>query len=108
MVYQKRTRQQEEPPSLEVKLDDGTIKIIEHSKHCRLLGANIQEDSMWKGHLESGEKPLLKALRSKLGALKFVGKHVGVKGRLFLPNEIIISRILYLLPKVKRTLRKFK
>ena len=70
MVRQKRTRILGTSPQLTVTKPDGSIKVITAKEHIRLLGANLNRDVTWSHQLELGEKPVLKTLRSTLGALK--------------------------------------
>ena len=93
MVRQKRARLSGQPPQLSVTNPDGTLKIIQAKDSCRLLGANINKDSTWTHHLELGEKPIVKSLRSILGTLSHISKHMPIKSRLsagkwFIPQQI--------------------
>ena len=76
MVRQKRTRIQGAPPQLSIVKPDGTLKVIVAKESCRLLGANINSDMMWKYHLEIGEKPVLPGVRSQIGALKHIAHNL--------------------------------
>ena len=98
MVRQKRVRLPGLPPQLSVVKPDGSLKIILAKEHCRLLGANLNKDVTWSHQLELGEKPILKALRSTLGVLTHISKHMSVSCRLLLANGLFISKLLYLLP----------
>ena len=98
MVRQKRVCLPGLPPQLSVTKTDGTLKIILAKDHCRLLGANINRDATWSHHLETGEKPILKALQSTLGVLTHISKHMTVSCRLLLANGLFLSKLLYLLP----------
>ena len=93
MVKQKKIRVSGEPPTLVTQ-----NKRIETSRFIRLLGGNIQDDLTWRGHLELGQKSLLPAMRSKIGALKLIGRNIGEKGRRCIANGLIVSKLLYLLP----------
>ena len=86
-------RMDSSPRTLVTKLPNGEDKIIESSRIIRLLVGNLQEDLTWRG-----KKSLLPALRSKIGALKLVGKNLSEEGCLCLANGMIISKLLYLLP----------
>ena len=86
MTRQKRVRMSGSPPQLTVLKPDGVLKIITASESIRLLGANIQRDLSWKSHLEEGEKAILPALRSTIGALKFISKNIPTKSRLLLAS----------------------
>ena len=98
MVRQKRVRQTGLPPQLSVTKLDGSLKIILAKDSCRLLGANLNRDATWTHQLELGEKPVLKSLRSVLGVLTHIVKHLPVKSRLLLANGLFLSKLLYLLP----------
>ena len=89
MVRQKRVRQTGLPPQLSVRKPDGTLKIILAKDLCRLLGANLNRDATWGHQLNLGDKPILKGLRSVLGALTHVSKHLPQKSRLLLANGCI-------------------
>ena len=98
MVRQKRVHLAGLPPQLSVVKPDGSLKIILAKYYCRLLGANISRDATWSQHLELGEKPIVKALRSTLGTLTHISKHMSVSCRLLLANGLFLSKLLYLLP----------
>ena len=98
MVRQKRVNIPGFPPQLTVVKPDGSIKVIETKEQCRLLGANINRDATWKHQIELGDKPVLKGLRSVIGALSHVSVHMSVKYRLLLANGLFMSKLLYLLP----------
>ena len=98
MVRQKRVRQVGAPPQLSVLKPDGTFKVIVAKDYCRLLGANINKDATWSHHLETGEKPIIPTLRSTLGKLTHISKHMSVSCRLLLANGLFQSKLLYLLP----------
>ena len=95
---QKRVRIQGISPQLTIVKPDGTLKIILAKEHIRLLGANLNRDATWAHQLELGEKPVLKTLRSTIGALTHISKNMNVKCRLLLANGLFISKLLYLLP----------
>ena len=98
MVRQKRARLPGLPPQLTIQRPDGSLKVIVAKYSCRLLGVNINKDATWNHQLELGEKPLIKYLRSTLGALTHISRNLPQKSRLLLSNGLFISRILYLLP----------
>ena len=98
MVHQKRARLTGIAPQLTVRKPDGTLKVILAKESCRLLGANLNRDATWGHQLVSGDKPLLKGLRSVLGALSYIAKHLPQKSCLLLANGLFISKMLYLLP----------
>ena len=98
MVRQKRVNITGAPPQLNVVKPDGSLKVIVPKEHCRLLGSNVNRDATWRHHTELGDKPVLKSLRSVLGALTHISVHMPVKCRLLLANGLFISKLLYLLP----------
>ena len=98
MVRQKRVSLPGLPPQLSVYKPDGTLKIILAKDYCRLLGANMNKDANWSHHLETGDKPIIKSLRSTLGVLTHISKHMPVSCRLLLANGLFQSKLLYLLP----------
>ena len=98
MVRQKRVRLTGLPPQLSVVKPDGSLKVITAKDNCRLLGANLNKDATWSHHLSLGDKPLLKSLRSILGVLSYIGKHMPVRSCLLLANGLFLSKLLYLLP----------
>ena len=98
MVRQKRARLTGLPPQLSVTKPDGSLKVILAKDTCRLLGANLNRDATWTHQVELGEKPVLKVLRSVLGVLTHISKHLPPKSRLLLANGLFMSKLLYLLP----------
>ena len=98
MVRQKRARLAGLPPQLTVINPDSSLKVILAKDSCRLLGANINRDATWSHQLYLGEKSILKTLRSTLGFLTHISKHMPVKSRLLLANGLFLSKLLYLLP----------
>ena len=98
MVRQKRACLPGLPPQLSVQKPDGSLKVIAAKDSCRLLGVNINRDATWNHQLELGEKPLIKSLRSVLGALTHISRNLPQKSCLLLANGLFISRLLYLLP----------
>ena len=55
-------------------------------------------DATWRHQIEAGEKPVIKGLRSVIGALTHISSHLPVKTRLLLANGLFMSKLLYLLP----------
>ena len=97
MVQQKRWRTRGDPPCLNTVDTQGRDKIISAEKSTKILGCNIPNDLNWKQHLISGNKPLLKDLRKKTGALKHLGKQLPQRSRLILATGLIRSRVAYLI-----------
>ena len=98
MVWQKRALLPGVPPQLSVQKPDHSFKVIKAKDLCRLLGANVNKDANWNHHLDKGEKPLFKTLRSTLGMLGHLAKFLPLRSRLLLANGLFMSRLLYLLP----------
>ena len=107
MLKQKRCKIQGSPPYLVTLDDKGDIKVVKAAKSSILLGGSIQNDLQWQSHLETGEAPLLSALRQKLGALKHIGGNIPPKSKLLLINGMLLSKILYLLPLYGSTHKKY-
>ena len=97
MLKQKRGRLPVNPPELQVINSDQEIETIKTSKHCRILGLNVQENLAWTAHLETGSKPLLPSLRKNLGALRNLGKLIPQQSRNTIARGLIISRLTYLI-----------
>ena len=97
MVPQKRTWMPGVPPSLSVRKPTGEPVEIAASKSIRMLGANIDENLSWRAHFEDGEKPVISALRSKLGTLRHIGAQLPRRSCLTLTNGIILSKVNYLI-----------
>ena len=97
MVQQKRARLPGVPPQLVVETPDGNLKHIAASDSCRLLGANLDKDMSWHVNMDTGQKALIPALRSKIGALSHIAKFMPKHSRLLLANGLILSKLLYLI-----------
>ena len=100
MLKQKRAKMTDEPRTMtiEAENDEEEDQELKTKVHVRMLGINLHQDLSWRSHLELGNKPLLQALRSRLGGLRHLGKIVPEKGRKILANSLIISKIIYMLP----------
>ena len=96
MVQQKRRWIRGSPPQLTVSKPDGSIKVITAKESIRLLGVNLNQNCSWKHHLALGEKALLPALRSKIGALAHISGNIPRRSKLLLANGLIISKVMYL------------
>ena len=97
MIKQKRGRTQGKPPELTVLNSSQQAEIVHDSKHCRILGIDVQNNFTWNAHLETGVKALLPSLRKNLGALKHLGRKVPTVSRNTLARGLIISRLTYLI-----------
>ena len=98
MAKQKHTRVHCDPVVMVVKWEDDEDKDICNLNQVRLLGLNLQQDYSWRAYLESGSRPLIQALRSRLSALKHLGNVIPLKGRRQLVNGLIISKLIYMIP----------
>ena len=96
MVKQKRSKIPPDPPILEVPTPAGR-KLIENQVHTRLLGINLHQDLGWRSHFYLGKRPLIPALRQRLGALRHLGSIIPRKGRQVLANGLIISKLTYMI-----------
>ena len=85
MVRQKRTRVYCDPVVMTIQSANET-KDICNKKFARIMGLNLQQD-----------KPLLQALRRRLGALKHLGNNIPRMGRLTLSNGLIMSKLSYMI-----------
>ena len=105
MTHQKRAKIHGIPPELTVqelvKNRDGTEKLednlITDKKVTRMLGLNIQNNLLWDGHLSSGKKAILPAVRRQIGMISRLASNMGFKARLHLTNSLVISRLSYMI-----------
>ena len=63
----------------------------------KLLGAWIHQDLKWSEHLQDNDENLLKALTTRLSALKMVGKVASLQTRKMIADGIFISKLSYLI-----------
>ena len=96
MIKQKRGRMTGTPPQLIVENAAGGMEIVKDSKFCRILGATLQSNVTWTGHLETAEKALLPEIRRNLGLLKSLGKSLPPSCRNTMARGMIISKLTYL------------
>ena len=73
------------------------MKEIKDVEVCRILGLNLQNNTTWKAHLETGIKVLLPSVRKCLGALRHLGKGIPAGSRNILAKGLITSRLSYLI-----------
>ena len=107
MLKQKKCKTKGEPPHL-VTLDrQSNIKIVRASPQEKCLGITLQENLQWQAFLETGEDPLIPALRKKLGILKYLGKNIPKKSKMLLANSLIIGKLNYMLPIYGGTHNKY-
>ena len=69
MVRQKCAKVTCDPVVMTIRSEDDVQKDIINLDHARILGLYLQRDYSWRAHLEVGAKPLIQALRRRLGAL---------------------------------------
>ena len=93
MVYQKKCKIRGDPPSLQTISNLGERKLITARDHTRILGCNISENLSWKQHILTGELPLLKEIKKKLGAIKHLGHQLPASCRLTLATGLIQSKL---------------
>jgi hypothetical protein len=63
----------------------------------KLLGAWIHQDLKWSEHLQDNDENLVKALTTRLSALKMVGKVASLQTRKMIADGIFISKLSYLI-----------
>ena len=107
MIKQKRTHAAGSPPSLLTIGQDGQQKVIGAEKNLRILGGNFQDNLSWQAHLMTGDKAILPVIRQKLGALRYMGKHLPRASRMTLATGMIVSRINYIIQVWGGTERKY-
>ena len=78
--------------------DTVEIKTILDKPYTRVLGSNIQNNMLWKSHMESGGKALFPQVRKTLGLLRHLGELIPRRSRRNLANGLIISKLSYLMP----------
>ena len=100
MVMQKRAKLNSAPPTLIVQqeTDETEEQELVNQVHSRFLGINLNRDLSWRSHLEQGDKPLLPALRRRLGGLKHLGNNIPQRARRTLANSLIVSKVIYMIP----------
>ena len=105
MAHQKRAKTKGIPPDLTVeeevtdragrtKMED---KLISDSRHCRLLGMNMQNNMSWDAHLSSEQKAILPAIRRQLGLISTISRFMSKKARLQLVNSLALSKMAYMM-----------
>ena len=72
-------------------------KIIESSSSEKLLGCTIHQDMKWAEHIQDNEDSLLRALNTRLNALKQLSKIAGFKTRKMVADGIFMSKLIYLI-----------
>ena len=81
MLHQKSCKTRGTPPHLITINNQGNIKRMEASQNEKCLGATLHNTMQWQDLLETGQDPLLPALRKKLGILKNIGRNMPQKSR---------------------------
>ena len=72
-------------------------KIIESSSSEKLFGCTIHQDMKWAEHIQNSEDSLLRALNTRLNALKQLSKIAGFKTRKMVADGIFMSKLIYLI-----------
>ena len=81
-------------------VDTSTVNIvtptatITPSSVERLLGAKIHQDMRWVEHVLDGDDSLVKALNSRLGALKKISQVASFKSRKATADGIFMSKLI--------------
>ena len=73
-------------PNMQVEIRTPT-EVIAATESEKLLGGLIHQNLKWAEHIMSGEDALLKALTTRLGALKIVERVASFKNRKNIDNE---------------------
>ena len=97
MIKQKRGRMTGEPPELKVINRQGHTEIIKDTQFCKILGASIQNNLTWHGHLELAKKAILPRIRQNLGLMRKLGKLIPYSCRNTLARGMILSKLTYLI-----------
>ena len=84
-------------PEFSVTLDTEN-EVIQPSKCEKLLGGIISQNLKFTEHIQDNDESMIKALNTRLNALKKVSKTASFKSRKMIANGIIMSRIIYLIP----------
>ena len=66
-------------------------EVISATESEKLLGGIVHQNLKWAEHILSGEDALVKALTTRLGALKIVGKVASFKNRKMIAEGLIMS-----------------
>ena len=69
---------------------EDTQSIFLYFKH-KLVGGFVHQEMKWNEHLQDNNESLMKSLRSRIGALKLVGKVAYFKVRKMIAEGIIMS-----------------
>jgi hypothetical protein len=84
-------------PTLQVEIRTPT-EVISASASEKLLGGLVHQNLKWAEHILNGEDSLVKALTTRLGALKMVGRIASLKNRKMIAEGMIMSKLSYLIP----------
>ena len=72
-------------------------KVVEPSVSEKLLGCWLHEDMKFKENIITSEESLLRALNSRIGALKLLGKVASFRTRKMVADGIFMSKLIYLI-----------
>ena len=84
-------------PNLQVEIRTPT-EVILASETEKLLGGIVHQNLKWSEHILNGEDALIKALTTRLGALKIISRVSSFKNRKIIANGLIMSKLSYLIP----------
>ena len=84
-------------PNLQVEIRTPS-EVILPTEAEKLLGGWVHQNLKWSEHILNGEGSLVKALTTRLGALKKVGRIAGFKNRKMIADGLIMSKLSYLIP----------
>ena len=107
MLKQKACKMGGNPPELITSDSKGNIKIVTASKDEKCLGGTLQNNMQWQAMMETGQEPLLTAVRKKLGILKCLGNNIPRAGKLLLASGLILGKLNYLIPLYGGTQEKY-
>ena len=79
---------------VEIRTPSETIRPSENEK---LLGCWVSDNLKWSEHLQDNKENMIRALTSRMGALKKIGKVASFKTRKMLANGIFMSKLTYLI-----------
>ena len=81
------------------KVEIRTPSEVVHPSECeKLLGCMVHQDMKFGEHLISNEESLLRALNTRIGALKILSKLASFKTRKMVADGIFMSKLIYLIP----------
>ena len=97
MIKQKWGRTAGSPTELEVENAAGQLETVRDSQYCRVLGATIQNNLTWIGHLEHAKKAILPEVRRNLGLLRSLRRKLPRSCRDTMARGMVTSKLTYLI-----------